>query len=430
MMKNFARAALAATLICASAGAVSLVSSALAADAPSVSKSVAKPLSEAQKLMTTGDFKGALAKVQEAQAATDRTPFDDYKINQFLAFVAIKQTDYPAATTAYEAMADSTVMPDEEKKDTWHNACLLSSQAKHYQKAIVYCGQLATINALDDQTTATLAEDYYFTNDIPHAQQYAQQSIDRSKAAGQPPNQAALQIVMSAQAKQNNQAGAEETLEQLALTYNGADNWGQLIDVTLGTRGLKDQDALYLYRLRLLVGAMSHPDDYTTLGGVASQLGYPTEAVAVLQQGISSGKITSGQAADIMNKARRDAAADARSLPSIEASAARAKTGEQDVKLGEDYWGYGRYADAEAAAQRAVAKGGLKNPGEGPLLIGAAQAAQGKYDEAVQSLSQVGGSDAQKKTAHLWSIYAQAKKKQTQGAATPAAAPASQTPAQ
>jgi len=428
MMKNFARAAFAATLLCASAGAVSLGSPALAAD--KVSSSVAKPLSEAQKLANAGDIAGAKAKIAEAQAVSDRTPFDDYKINQFVGFVAIKQSDYATAATAYETMADSPAMPDEDKKDTWHNACLLSSQAKHYQKAIAYCAQLGTINALDDQTTATLAEDYYFVNDMPHAQQYAQQSINSSKAAGQPPNEAALQIVMSAQAKQNNQAGAEETLEQLALTYNGADNWSQLIDVTLGTKGLKDQDALYLYRLRLLAGAMSHPDDYTTLGSVASLLGYPTEAVAVLQQGITSGKITSGQAADTLNKARRDAATDERSLPGIAAAADRSKTGEQDVKLGEDYWGYGRYADAEAAAQRGIAKGGLKDPGEGPLLVGAAQVAQGKYDEAVQSLSQVGGSDAQKKTAHLWSIYAQAKKKQTQPAAAPTAAPAGQTPAQ
>ncbi len=391
MMKNFTRAAFAASLIFASAGVVTLTSPASAAD--KVSTSVGKPLAAAQKLMTSGDFSGALAKVQEAQTVADRTPFDDYKINQFLAFVYLKQNDYNSATTAYEAMADSPAMPEEDKKDTFHNACLLSSQIKHYQKAIVYCGQFAALGPLDDQTAATFAEDYYFTNDMPHAQQYAQQAIDFAKSAGKQPNEAALQIVMSTQAKQNNQAGAEQALEQLALTYNGTDNWNQLIDVTLGTKGIKDQDALYLYRLREVAGAMSHPDDYTVLGSVANQLGYPTEAVAVLEQGISSGKITSAQAAGTLPKARRDAAADERALPSIAASAERSKTGEQDVKLGEDYWGYGRFADAEAAAQRAISKGGLKDPGEGPLLMGAAQVAQKKYADAGASRRQRGANE-------------------------------------
>jgi hypothetical protein len=194
----------------------------------------------------------------------------------------------------------------------------------------------------------------------------------------------------------------------------------------LGTHGLKDQDAFFLYRLRNLLGAMTHPDDYTVLGGLANQLGYPTEAVSVLEQGISTGKVTNAQAADILKKARRDAAADERALPSIAASADRSKTGEQDVKLGEDYWGYGRFADVEAAAQRAIAKGGLKNPGEGPLLMGAAQVAQKKYADAIQTLAQVGGSEAQTKTAHLWSLYAQANNK----AAPAATPPASQPPAQ
>jgi tetratricopeptide (TPR) repeat protein len=83
---------------------------------------------------------------------------------------------------------------------------------------------------------------------------------------------------------------------------------------------------------------------------------------------------------------------DARELPEAVASAEKSKSGEQDrCKLGEDYWGYGRFADAEAAARRAMAKGGLKDPGEGNLLLGATLVAQGKYDEAIQTFGQVNG---------------------------------------
>ena len=128
-------------------------------------------------------------------------------------------------------------------------------------------------------------------------------------------------------------------------------------------------------------------------------------------------------------KDRRDAATDERSLPQIAASAERSPTGEQEVKLGEDYWGYGRYADAETAARAAMAKGGLKTPWEGPMLLGAAEVAQGKYADAIQTLSQVSGTPAVMRTAHLWSLYAQAKQGSASASAktAPAQAP-SQAP--
>jgi tetratricopeptide repeat protein len=123
-----------------------------------------------------------------------------------------------------------------------------------------------------------------------------------------------------------------------------------------------------------------------------------------------------------MRKSRNDAATDERQLPSIAASAAKSRTGEQDVKLAEDYWGYGRFADAEAAARRAIGKGGMKDPSEGQMLLGMLLVVQGKYDDAVQTLAQVHGNPARMADAHLWTIYAQAQAKKAGGAA-PAPAP-------
>lgn len=429
MMNRIVSAAFAASLLCATAGVTVMLgsSAAFAADTNKVSAAVAKPLSEALKAAQGGDMPGALAKLTEAQAVASRTPFDDYKINAILAYVAIQQKDYATATTATEFCANSPVIPQEEKLATFKNALVLASAAKQYQKAVVYGQNLVALNGLDKATEAQLAIDYYELKDMANAKDFAQKSVDLAKAAGTAPDPNALRILMSAQVGQNDQAGAEQTLEALVLADpdNASDAWRQLVDVTLGIKGIRDLDALYLFRLKVVAGAMTQSDDYTTLGGVAAQLGYPTEAVTVMQQGISSGKLTSGQAGETLIKARKDAAQDERLLGSIAAAAEKSKTGEQDVKLGEDYWGYGRYADAEAAARRAVAKGGLKDPAEGPLLIGIAEVAQGKYDEAQQTFAQINNTPAKTKVAHMWSLYAQAKAKKAPATPpAPAATPA------
>lgn len=415
MKTSFVRAAFVASLLCSTAIGAAILPAGPAVAADKISNSVAKPLSEAQKLIQSGDYQGALAKVKEAQAASSGKPFDDYKINQFLAAVSIKLNDYASAATAEEAAADSPAVPDEEKKSVLHDALLLSGQVKQYAKTIVYGQQLLALNGMDDQTTAVLAIAYYETNDIPHAQQYAQQGIDMAKAAGKQPDPGLLQIVMNAQVKQNNEAGAEQTLEQLVMSSGDPKGLGQLIDVSLSTKGMNDTYFLDLLRLKILTGSAA-PDDYTQLANAAYLQGYPEEAVNVLQHAGS----VSGKAGETLRKSRSDAATDQKQLPSIAASAEKAKKGQEDVKLAEDYWGYGRYADAEAAARRAISKGGTKDPAEGTLILGMTLVAQGKYDDAIQALGQVNGNDAARKTAHLWTLYAQIKK----GPAAPAAAPA------
>ncbi|MGO8712594.1 MAG: hypothetical protein ACLQUZ_11165 [Rhizomicrobium sp.] len=432
-MKMIVRAVFAASLMCTAAGTAILSTPAAHAE-EKIGPKVGKPLNDAIKAAQAGDFPAALAAIKEAQGVEDRTPFEDYKINAILAYVALKMNDIPTATTAYEACADSPAMPDEDKKQTFYNAILLSAQAKHYQKAIVYGQQLQALNGLDYKIESMLAIAYYSTRDFSHAQQFAQMSVDAAKAAGQRPPEQALEIIMSSQAQQKNEAGAEQTLETLALDFNKPETWSQLIDIALSSIGGasrthtsagKDPDALYLLRLKMVVpNAMSNGSDYLILADAANQQGYPTEAYNVLQKGIGSGKITAAQAGPDYAQARSGAALDQRSLAAIARQAERAKTGEQDIKLAEDYWGYGRYADAEVAARRAIGKGGLKDTSEGPLLLGMLLDVQGKYDDAIQTLAQVDGSTTRTRTAHLWSLYAQAQKIQAQGSAAAASAPA------
>lgn len=389
---------------------------------------IGKALQEAQDDLKKNDFAGAAAAVKTAQAVPSPTPIEVYYINKFVAAVAIQQKDYPTAATAYTAMATSPVLPAADKKDIFHNAMLLSSMNKDWQSIVTYGKQLETINAMDDQTDGVMALAYYNLKDMANAKAYAQKAIDAEKAAGKPPNETAMQIVLGAQANSHDQAGAVATLEQIVVQTNKPDDWRQLTNVGLSTKGIKNIDALYIYRLKDMTGSLSEADDYITAGEIDAQItfGYATEAQKFYEEGISAGKVKPGDAPGLA-KVRKDAAQDRGSLAMYAASAAKSKNGEQDLKMGEDYWGYGRYADAEASARSAIAKGGLKDPGEGPMLLGTSLIAQGKYDEGIETLSHVTGNEGRMKAAHLWTLYAQAKKNAAGGAT--AAAPAQQPPA-
>lgn len=412
-MKTIARAVLAASLLGASAAALA-PSAAFADDKPKPTSGVQKALSEAQKAIAGNDLDGAMADVKTAQAVDGRTPYDDYLINSFLSQIYILKKDYASADPPMEAAADYPQIPDDQKKNTYMNAFQLAMNAQHFQKAVTYAQQLQAMNALDNALLPRLAIAYYELHDTQHAQQVAQQSIDADKAAGKAPDENMLKIVMNGALQQKDNGSVQSSLETLALQYNQADSWGKLVDLALNTKGIKDLDELFLLRLKYLIPNAMTSEDYLGLASVANLGGYATEAYSVLQKGISAGKVTAAQGGPTYSQAKSGAATDARELGSIASQAERAKSGEADIKLAEDYWGYGRFADAEAAARRGMGKGGLKDANEGPMLLGALLVAQGKFADGQQELSQVGGSAARKAAAHLWGLYAQAQLK-TQG---------------
>jgi hypothetical protein len=200
---------------------------------------------------------------------------------------------------------------------------------------------------------------------------------------------------MNCQTKLGDKAGGFATLEQLATTYGDPDDWSLLIGIALGTKG-SDMDVLNLLRLAAAAGAPLSAGDYTMMASIALHAGLPGDAMVAAKHG--------GAAPGASAKAAQDQ----KSLAAQEA-AGKAQGGEYNVKLAEDYIGYGRYAEAEAAARRAIAKGGAKNPSEPNMVLGIALVGQGKFADAEQAFQQVTGGPAATQAARLWSEFAKFK---------------------
>jgi hypothetical protein len=375
-----------------------------------LSRDVAKAMSAANEAMKKDDFATADVHVKEAQAVANRTPYDDYVISSFVGRIALKNNDMKGAENAFKAMSDSPALPEADKANILTNTVLIASNVQDWPAVIKYGEMLQAMGPLPDQVANPLAIAYYSTNDNAKALAIARAQVDAAKAKGQVPGEALLDIVFSAQLQQKDIAGASETLEVLAVNYGNPDDWARLLDIALGTKGLSDQDALNLARLRLATKAPASEGDYSMMGEVTSKLGYSGETVAMLEPGLAAGKFTkSDRAYTYLQTARPKEAQDKAGLAKFDAEARAHKTGDYDVKLAETYFGYGRYAEAEEAARRAIGKGGIKDPQEGPMVLGMALAMQGKNAEAQAELAKV-TSGVGAKVAHLWALYTQRKK--------------------
>jgi hypothetical protein len=374
----------------------------------------------AQKAAAAGQWQEVMAQAQAALAAPDHTPFDEVEANDFIAIAAVNLKDMNTARKAFEAAADNPANVDlapTDRQQVYHNALLLAGDVADWKRVIAYGQVLEQLHAHDDSTYADLAVAYYNTKDTAHAAQFAQKSIDMAKAAGKQPNENALKIVMNGQIA-SNPAAAEQTLEAIVMRNNSPDDWGRLIDHTFGVPGTNDVTAMDLYRLKFVTNSLRR-DDGALAGKLANELYYYGDAQRILQaQGISGPDL---------NTARSGAAKEQGSL-NAEIAAGRKGSGQDAIRVAEALYGYGRYAEAEELARAAMAKGlgggkkcrGHCDPAQAALLVGMAQVAQGKNAEAIATLNAVSGTEADRKTAHLWAMYAQLKG----GGAQPAAAPA------
>jgi len=368
---------------------------------PTPSRAVLKQLQAAQTANNKKDFPAALAAVEAAKQVSDRTPYDNYVINRFATSIHVGMKDLDAATVDAETAADSdpTVIPETEKAGVYNTALQLSMRAKHNDKAMKYAKLLlATTPPPNATDMGMITMALYQGGDFAGATSIAQKNIDAATAAGQKPSLSDLQIIMNAQVKLNDQAGAEKTLEALVANHNQASDWNQLMAVALTTKGMRDIDYIYMGRLMFLQGGTVTSSDASLIGSTASKLGFLGEVVESEKRG-GTGFTPAGSKVD----------ADKKTIPAQIAAGAK-QNGLYNVKLAQALYGYGMYPEAIAAAQLGKSKGGDPDPTEADMVIGQAQAATGKYAEAATTFAAVQQSNpASARVVRLWTYFVKQK---------------------
>jgi len=102
---------------------------------------------------------------------------------------------------------------------------------------------------------------------------------------------------------------------------------------------------------------------------------------------------------------------DRATISQFEALVAKTTSGEFDMKLAETYMGYGRYADAEATARRALSRGFAKlDRNEANMVLGEALIMQGKTADAIVAFNAVTNpSPGMAQAKRIWLVFANRK---------------------
>jgi tetratricopeptide (TPR) repeat protein len=351
------------------------------------------------------DIPAAHMILEEALASPDLQPGERYTLALLNFQLYGQQQNLEAAAEYFDMAYDTGVMPMADKQQFFRNLAGVHYTMMSYDRAILYGTQAVGFPNWDGTGDQIVAASYYNSGDLAGAEQFAQSVVDRNDAAGQPTDATIFQILAASLQEQGKEAESMIPAGRLAVVDPSPMNWGRVIDYATVAPNLEDRDYMNIYRLRRKTGTLA-PGDYAGMVNLAVMLGLPSEAQSVLDEAINGGILSAaemaGPAADVAALTAETEA----SLESFATEAAAAPTGQEQVVYGELLLGYERYAEAVAAIQAGIAKGGLQNPDNAQMLLGIALLENGDKAGAQQAFQTAEQNSTIQPVAWVWRLYA------------------------
>jgi tetratricopeptide (TPR) repeat protein len=389
-----------ATLIAAAlAGALGLAS------AQGVRPEVGKPLQAASEALRKGNAKEALAKVREADAVPNKTPFEQLTIERMRAAAAQRAGDLPAAIQALEAIYPKA--GGAEQGQLAEQLASAYAQQRNNAKATEWLNK--AVQAGNNGPSIQQLKRYLesASGDYAAVARDAGASVAAAEQAGRVPEEADLLRLADAQLRTGNTAGHLATLEKLVLSYPKKEYWTAYLGRLQRKPGFSDRFALDVMRLRLASGTLTKADDYMEMTQLALQAGVTAEARNVVEAGFKAGILGTGPDAarhirlrDLAIKQDTEAKG---LLPKQAADAESFAEGDALVKVGFAYAAQGDMEKGIDLIKKGIAKGGLKYPQDARLRLGMAEMmSPGTKAAGIQALRGVRGTDGVADIARLW----------------------------
>jgi tetratricopeptide (TPR) repeat protein len=369
---------------------------------------VGKPLQAAQGFVKQRRGREALAEVAKAEAVGNRTPYENFLIQQMKGSAAAAAGDHDTAIKAFEAVLGSGRVSGRESVTMVQAVAVGYYQKKDYATAAKWSQRYFKEGGNDPAMRAVLLQSYYLGNDCGSVQKMLG-SVDEGKTR---PSEEELQILANCYQRQKDNTGYVNAIEKLVIYYPKKEYWTDLLARVQKKNGFSDRLGVNVYRLKFATGNAGTANDYMEMAQLAMQAGVASEAKMIVDKAYASGVFGKGDQADRQGRLRdlvnKTVDAQLKTRAQDEKDALAAKDGNALVNIGLNYVYEGKADKGLPLVEQGIKKGGLKRPEDAKLRYGEALLYAGRKERAVQVLREVKGTDGTADIARLWVLNARA----------------------
>lgn len=369
---------------------------------------IGKPIRAAIELIKHKRGKDALARVREADAVPNKTPYETYLIEQVRAQAAAAAGDAAEAAQAFEAIAASAFTSPSQRLQFLAAAAGQYYQSRNYAKTAALGARYFKDGGADKSMRTLYVQALYLGNDFAAAGRELQSQIQSEEQAGGTPAEEQLQLLANVYVKLHDNAAYANVLEQLAAYYPKKDYWLAVVASVAARPGFSERLSLDLARLKLATGTMRTAAEYVEAAQLSILAGLPVEAKKIIDEGYAAGLLGTGPDAErhrrLKDMAARNLVEDTRTLGQDDAEAAAAKGGTALLNSGLNYVLHGSTGKGLEMMEQGLRKGGLKHPDDARLHLGYAYHLAGQNQKAIRIFKTVHGTDGAASLARLWII--------------------------
>jgi tetratricopeptide (TPR) repeat protein len=380
----------------------------IAAERAVNNKDVAKYLTEARNLAGGKRWDAAWAALEKAERVPDGSPYSQYKIDEFKAYVLTQQRKDAEAGALYEQLAKSEVATAAERIEHLKAASQLYLRAKQYEKSM-RAAEAGLASQPNDAALLELAgQSKYLAGDFRGAAARIAQLVAATERKGGHPREESLQILLNSYYKLNDRKEIAQTWEMLLRHYPKPEYWRNVLELKSAQPHSERVDYYYL-ALKFDVGMLDDPADYETLALGAIDLGLPEDAVRVLETGLRKGVLAGKQEPRfrrMLTLAQAETAKSTQGVKDLAQQAQRASSGQTDAAIGRIYLSQRMYDRAIAALRNGIQKGGLEHSDQVRIDLGVAYLKSGETQHARDTFAAVKADSEWRSLAELWSLRA------------------------
>jgi tetratricopeptide (TPR) repeat protein len=386
--------------------------SAGAAWADALRPAVGKPLEKAKSLMAAHQYAAAAAQVAIAERQKNKTPDEEFVIEEMRGAVAQASGDVATASKVFSQLIASGRLSGTQLTNMLEAETSLSYQAKDYPGTVSWADRYFKSGGKDPAIRTLVIQAYYLQNDYPNAAAAQQAQIDTELSQGKTPPEDQLQLLAACQKQMRDSAGLTKTEELLVTYYPKPSYWADLVYALETSPGFSDRLELDLDRLKLRLGTLTAEPDFMQMIQQALAENDPGEAVNIIATANAAHVFGAPDKAPreqrltalVNQTAQQTQSTLAQTEQQLRASPASGS--QQLFELGQDYASFKQYDKGVALMQEAIAKGDLPRPALAQLRVGEALVDAGQKDAAVAAFQKVPATtDGTSGLAQLWLLW-------------------------
>ncbi len=396
-----------AMFLCVASNAIAATKS-TANEYPNATRKEPKPdISEISQKQLTAAFKHLDENETDAASELLTKVIEDKRASNYahaLAAQAMSQVrwekdDYAGAIDQIRLAIKLDALPNKSHFQAIYQLAQLSLAQEKYQDALDAITEWFKLSGAQTADAYAVQGNAYYRLD---KFQLAIDSMKKALALSQKTNESWLQILMASYFELEQYDEASKVAEQqLAKDPNNKKLIQQLSSIYINAK--QEAKALELMSGAKAKGLVTTEEDYKQLAQLYNYLEKPKDAASVLNEGISKGIIKpSYDLYKLQGDAYALAEDDKNAIEAYSKAAPFAKDGNVDYLRGHLLLDADRSKEAREALTQAIAKGGLKQPGEAYILLGNAEYDLGNTAAAIAAYEKAKAYPSTQKMAESW----------------------------